>query len=234
MTFGRAPMKIMATDNMIVPGLLIALGCGAAVGIFNYGLIRLLRIPPIIATLSSSFLNKSAAIAYGRTIKPPPLLANSPPPGLPAFRFLPSHHRPRTGRRAWCAPHGLWPIGVAIGQNSRAAPVGLSGFHPLRHLRDVRDPGRPVRLPALRLFRRCRAQHGGGVPAGLDRGGGDRRHVGRRRVFQCARSVGRRAVHVPAGDDAEHVRPGRRVRLVLTGLIIIAVITLAGGKTTDR
>ena len=76
---GAVSMKIMDTqDPMILPGLLIALGCGLAVGIFNYGLIRLLRIPPIIATLSSSFLIQSAAIAYGRgiRIKPPAMLAD--------------------------------------------------------------------------------------------------------------------------------------------------------------
>jgi ribose transport system permease protein len=58
--------------------LVIALACGAAVGVFNYGLIRVLRIPPIIATLSSSFLVQSSAIAYGRglKIKPPPMLAD--------------------------------------------------------------------------------------------------------------------------------------------------------------
>jgi ribose transport system permease protein len=79
MTFaGSVAMKIMDTqDSMILAGLLIALLCGLAVGIFNYGLILLLRIPPIIATLSSSFIVLSAAIAYGRglRIKPPPLLA---------------------------------------------------------------------------------------------------------------------------------------------------------------
>lgn len=79
MTFaGAVSMKIMDTqDAMILPGLLIALGCGAGVGIFNYGLIQALRIPPIIATLSSSFLVQSAAIAYGRgiKIKPPETLA---------------------------------------------------------------------------------------------------------------------------------------------------------------
>ena len=79
MTFaGAVSMKIMDTqDGMILAGLFIALACGAAVGIFNYGLIRALRIPPIIATLSSSFLVQSAAIAYGRgiKIKPPPMLA---------------------------------------------------------------------------------------------------------------------------------------------------------------
>jgi ribose transport system permease protein len=75
---GSVAMKIMDTqDSMIVVGLLVAIGCGLAVGVFNYGLILVLRIPPIIATLSSSFLILSTAIAYGRglRIKPPPLLA---------------------------------------------------------------------------------------------------------------------------------------------------------------
>jgi len=79
MTFaGAVSMKIIDTqDSMVVPGLVIALTCGAA-GFFNYGLIRVLRIPPIIATLSSSFLVQSSAIAYGRglKIKPPPILAD--------------------------------------------------------------------------------------------------------------------------------------------------------------
>lgn len=75
---GSVSMKIMDTqDPMIAVGLLAALGCGLGVGIFNYALILVLRIPPIIATLSSSFLVLSAAIAYGRglRIKPPPALA---------------------------------------------------------------------------------------------------------------------------------------------------------------
>ena len=48
---------------MILLGLLVALAIGVLVGCFNFLLIRLLRIPPIIATLSSSFLVQSAAIA---------------------------------------------------------------------------------------------------------------------------------------------------------------------------
>jgi ribose transport system permease protein len=75
---GSVAMKVMDTqDPMILIGLLVALACGLGVGIFNYALILVLRIPPIIATLSSSFVVLSAAIAYGRglRIKPPPLLA---------------------------------------------------------------------------------------------------------------------------------------------------------------
>lgn len=76
---GSVAMKIMdSQDPMVLPGLLAALGCGAAVGAFNYALILLLRIPPIIATLSSAFVVQSVAIAYGRglRIKPPQTLAD--------------------------------------------------------------------------------------------------------------------------------------------------------------
>jgi ribose transport system permease protein len=76
---GSVAMKIMDTqDSMILVGLAAALACGLAVGIFNYALILLLRIPPIIATLSAAFVVQSAAIAYGRglRIKPPQMLAD--------------------------------------------------------------------------------------------------------------------------------------------------------------
>lgn len=76
---GSVAMKIMDTqDSMILIGVVVALLCGGAVGIFNYALILILRIPPIIATLSSAFVIQSTAIAYGRglRIKPPPLLAD--------------------------------------------------------------------------------------------------------------------------------------------------------------
>ena len=71
---GVVAMKIMDTDNArLLIGIAAALGVSFLVGLFNYGLIRLLRIPPIIATLSSSFLILSTAISYGRgiRIKPP-------------------------------------------------------------------------------------------------------------------------------------------------------------------
>jgi ribose transport system permease protein len=67
-------MKTMnGSNSLVVLGLLAALACGGAIGIGNYALIRLLRIPPIIATLSSSFIILSIDISYGRglQIKPP-------------------------------------------------------------------------------------------------------------------------------------------------------------------
>jgi ribose transport system permease protein len=72
-------MKVMDGDDaMIAVGLLAALASGTAVGVANYLLIRVLRIPPIIATLSSSFIILSIDISYGRglQIKPPPAFAD--------------------------------------------------------------------------------------------------------------------------------------------------------------
>lgn len=122
---GSVATKVMDTqDSMIAVGLLVALGCGVAVGCFNYALIRILRIPPIIATLSASFLVQSTAIAYGRglRIKPPPSLADFTTaqvygvPVLAVCIILLSAvmsvvlHRTVYGRSV-----------VAIGQNRRAA-----------------------------------------------------------------------------------------------------------------
>ena len=65
------------SDAMILPGLFVAMAVGAVVGFCNFGLIRLLHIPPIIATLANSLMVMSVAISWGRglKIKPPPLLA---------------------------------------------------------------------------------------------------------------------------------------------------------------
>lgn len=66
------------TAITVLAGLLAALAIGAAVGVTNFALIRLLRIPPIIATLSASFLYQSLAIWSNRglRIKPPQALAD--------------------------------------------------------------------------------------------------------------------------------------------------------------
>ena len=72
-------MKVMGgSDSMIAVGILAALASGGGIGIANYLLIWLLRIPPIIATLSASFIIQSMGISYGRglQIKPPPAFAD--------------------------------------------------------------------------------------------------------------------------------------------------------------
>jgi ribose transport system permease protein len=126
---GAVAMKLMeGQDSLILLGLAAALAVGLLVGCFNYLLIRALRIPPIIATLSSSFIIQSLAIAYGRglMIKPPPLLAQAATGrvfGLPIVAILAILlsvvmaivlHRTVYGRSV-----------AAIGQNIRAA--GLAG-----------------------------------------------------------------------------------------------------------
>jgi ribose transport system permease protein len=72
-------MKVMdGNDAMIPVGIVAALGSGIAIGAVNYLFIWALRIPPIIATLSASFIIQSVDISYGRglQIKPPPAFAD--------------------------------------------------------------------------------------------------------------------------------------------------------------
>ncbi|MHA3978077.1 ABC transporter permease [Halovulum sp. GXIMD14794] len=76
---GTVSMKVMDGAAAMLPvGLVLALLIGFGVGTINFALIRLLRIPPIIATLSSSFIFQSAAIWYNRglRVKPPEPLAD--------------------------------------------------------------------------------------------------------------------------------------------------------------
>ncbi|MFL9910498.1 ABC transporter permease [Paraburkholderia sp. RL17-337-BIB-A] len=121
---GVVSMHVMnGANDRIVLGLASVLGVGIAVGLANYALIRLLRIPPIIATMSSSFIIQSLAITQGRQLPPPPAalgafatsrLAQIPYIALAvlvlslALALL--LHRSIYGRRL-----------SAIGQNSRAA-----------------------------------------------------------------------------------------------------------------
>lgn len=122
---GVVAMKVMDTDSArLLLGVAAALGASLAVGILNFSLIRLLRIPPIIATLSSSFLVLSTAISYGRgiRIKPPvPLaeFATSRVFGIPLaalFAVLVSLALALVLRRTVYGRSVL-----AIGQNPRAA-----------------------------------------------------------------------------------------------------------------
>ncbi len=71
---GLSAMKVMNESNGgIVLGIIVGLMVGAAVGLFNFGLIRLALLPPMIATLASSFIVRTLAIVFfrGMQIKPP-------------------------------------------------------------------------------------------------------------------------------------------------------------------
>ena len=75
---GTLSLKLMdGIEGTEIWGLLVALAIGLGAGAMNYALIRLLRIPPIIATLSASFVYQSLAIWSNRglRIKPPDTLA---------------------------------------------------------------------------------------------------------------------------------------------------------------
>ena len=100
---------------MVAVGLAAALGCGLGVGVVNYLLIWALRIPPIIATLSASFVIQSVDISYGRglQIKPPPGFAdftNLRFAGVPLLAILTLLFALAAGVVA--APHDLRPLGA--------------------------------------------------------------------------------------------------------------------------
>ncbi len=122
---GTVALKVMDTSNdMIVIGLLVTLAIGVAVGIANYGLIKLLRIPPIIATLSASFIIQSTAIWSNRgiRIKPPPFLADfstSSTLGIPNVALVALLVSIGCGILLERGIFGRWVS--AIGQNMRAA-----------------------------------------------------------------------------------------------------------------
>ncbi|CAD7051337.1 ABC transporter permease [Pseudorhizobium halotolerans] len=76
---GTVALKVMdVQDSMILLGLILAVAIGVTIGVANFALIKLLRIPPIIATLSMSFIVQSSAIWTNRglRIKPPEALAD--------------------------------------------------------------------------------------------------------------------------------------------------------------
>ena len=75
---GFVAMKVMnASDGGIALGTLAGLAAGMAIGGFNFILIKLLRVPPMISTLGSGFIVQSVSIVFfrGLQIKPPAGLA---------------------------------------------------------------------------------------------------------------------------------------------------------------
>lgn len=76
---GTLSLKAMGSDpNTAALGLVIAVAAGVGAGLANFALIYLLRLPPIIATLSASLVFQSIAIWSNRglRIKPPAGLAD--------------------------------------------------------------------------------------------------------------------------------------------------------------
>ena len=233
-------MKTMAgNDALVALGLAAALASGLAVGVANYLLIRLLRIPPIIATLSASFIIQSVDISYGRglQIKPPPGFAdftNLVVLGVPLLAVLATLFA--VGASV-ALNRTIWGRSVlAIGQNIRAAKLAGIKVEPVRFL----------------TYALCGTLGGldGALLAGYFRGanvdiGNEYLLASIAVVVIGGTSVSGGRAHLPGvwGGalflvllltmlNTFGVSAG--VRLLATGLIIVAVITAAGGEKRVR
>ena len=233
-------MKTMdGHDGLIAVGLIAALASGAAIGLANYALIRILRIPPIIATLSSSFIILSIDISYGRglQIKPPDAFAN-----FANIQFLGIPILALVGLGlaavAWVALQRMiyGRSVLAIGQNMRAAKLA----------------GIPVERIRLITYTLSGALAGinGALLAGYFRGASV--DIGNEYLLSSiavvvigGTSVAGGKANVPGIWGASlflvllltmlntfGVSAG--LRLLLTGLIIVGVITAAGGHKAGR
>jgi ribose transport system permease protein len=237
---GSVAMKVMDTqDSMLLVGLLVTIACGLAVGVFNYALILVLRIPPIIATLSSSFVILSTAIAYGRglRIKPPPVLAEFTTvqiAGVPLLAIVVTALAAMLGLVLHRTIYGRSVL--AIGQSLRAARFAGIPVERIRFLTYV--------LSAL-LASLC-----GFLFSGFS--GGSSLSMGEQYLLASIAVVVIGGTSVAGGSGnlpglwgaalflflvqsmLNTYQLSAGLRYLATGLIIIAVITAAGGQKTQR
>jgi ribose transport system permease protein len=227
-------MKVMDGSDTL-PGFVAAVGCGAVIGLVNYLLIRALRIPPIIATLSASFIIQSVDISYGRglQIKPPPGFAdftNLQFLGVPVLAALTIVFSIGSGL---ALQRSIWGRSVlAVGQNIRAA--WLAG----------------VAVERTRLLTYTLSGTLGGVDGALLAGyfRGANVDIGNEYLLASlavvvigGTSVAGGKANVPGVWGAalflvllltmlNTLGVSAGVRMLLTGLIIVGVITAAGGR----
>jgi len=233
-------MKVMdGNDSMVAIGLLAALGCGIAIGVANYLLIWALRIPPIIATLSASFIIQSIDISYGRglQIKPPPGFADFTDLqffGVPVLAVITVLFTIAAGILLQRMIYGRSVL--AIGQNIRAAWLagvkvervrfltytlsgalgGINGALLAGYFRGANvDLGNEYLLSSLAVV----------VIGGTSVAGGKANVPG---IWGAALFL----VLLLTMLNTFGVSAG--VRLLLTGLIIVGVITAAGGEKPLR
>ncbi|BCG92188.1 ABC transporter permease [Mesorhizobium sp. 131-2-1] len=233
-------MKVMdGNDSMIAVGLIAALATGAAIGAANYLLIWALRIPPIIATLSASFIIQSIDISYGRglQIKPPPGFAdftNWQFLGIPVLAMLTvlftigaatALQRMIYGRSVLAIGQNIraaWLAGVNVGRirfltyTLSGALGGIDGALLAGYFRGANvDIGNEYLLASIAVV----------VIGGTSVAGGKANVPG---VW----GAGLFLVLLLTMLNTFGVSAG--VRLVLTGLIIVGVITAAGGEKALR
>jgi ribose transport system permease protein len=237
---GTLALKLMdVEDGMIVVGLLVSILLGFGIGICNYVLIKLLRIPPIIATLSMSFIIQSTAIWTNRglRIKPPEILASFTTSnlfGVPNIAIVALI----LSVIAWVllekTIYGRWIS--AIGQSTFAA----------------RMTGIPVDGTRLVTYILCAvlASICGYLLASFS--GGAALNMGSEYLLMSIAVVVIGGTAVAGGNSnipgiwgaslfmflvvsmLNTYGFGAGFRLILTGLIIIAVILLAGGRQANR
>jgi ribose transport system permease protein len=237
---GVIAMKMVDTESArILIGVAAALGASFVVGIVNYVLIRLLRIPPIIATLSSSFLVLSTAISYGRglRIKPPAPLADFATTRLAGVPLVTVAVLLLSLLIALVLKRTVYGRTVAaIGQNERAA--WLAGL-------DVRRTRFITYVLSALLAGLCGILQSGFSGGAALNMGDDFLLASIAVVVIGGTSVAGGRGNVPGIWGAAlfmfllvtmlnifGASPG--IRLVMTGLIIIAVITVAGGERQTR
>jgi ribose transport system permease protein len=233
-------MTVMNNDDSLVAiGLLAAAGTGLGIGLANYLLIRALRIPPIIATLSASFIIQSISISYGRglQIKPPDGFADAANAQLLGLPVLALGTILFTIAAAILLQRTVFGRGVlATGQNMNAAYLA----------------GVPVERVRLLTYALCGLLGGvnGALLAGYFRGANN--DLGNEYLLASIAVVVIGGTSVAGGKanlpgiwgaslflvllltmlNTFGVSPG--VRMLLTGLIIVGVITIAGGRAPGR
>jgi ribose transport system permease protein len=233
---GTVALKFMNGDNgMVFFGLLVAIAVGMAVGIANYALIKLLRIPPIIATLSMSFIVQSTAIWTNRglRIKPPDALASFTTEttlGVPNVAILALVLSLLAYLLLHRTVYGRWA--AAVGQSINAA----------------RMAGIPVDGVRFTTYMLCAvlAAVCGYLLASFS--GGAALNMGQEYLLMSIAVVVIGGTAVAGGDSnvsgiwgaslfmflvvsmLNTYGFGAGIRLVMTGLIIIGVIVIAGGR----
>jgi ribose transport system permease protein len=233
-------MKIMnGADSRIALGLAAAMGAGLVIGSVNYLLIRLLRIPPLIATLSASFVIRSVGISYGQGLQ------IVPPPG---FAYLTTA---RIGGISLLALLVLAFSAIASLLLTRTV-YGRSMLAVGQNMRAARLAGIPVGRVRWLTYTLCGGLAGlcGAFLAGFT--GGSSLDVGADYLLTSiavvvigGTSVAGGMANVPGlwggalmlfliGTLLNASGLGVGARDLLTGLIIIAVITLAGGQRQTR
>lgn len=226
-------------DDLIWMGLLAALACGFFTGAANYLLIWAFRIPPIIATLSTSFVIQSIDISFGRglQIKPPAGFAdfsNLQIMGIPALAILTAAFMVGAAILLQRTLYGRCV--QAVGQNIRAA----------------RFAGLPVMSTRFTTYALAGALGGidGALLAGYFRGAS--MDIGNEYLLASiavvaigGTSVAGGRANVPGILGASlflvllltmlnTFGANAGLRLILTGIIIVAAIAAAGGRQAWR